>query len=437
MIIHLKLGPFMAYPCHSYMEFINGQCTSTLIDNASSYGHCLTNINNNENNGSPGKTITCPIRLGLDSEQDYKMNSLLNTDQNAFNISKMPYFLQTNDRSPYCNYHYNVKLLFQSRKLHGKNYRTLPRNSNNYEWPFNGKLHSVIVGTRNRITMETFLKQANFHTEQTGWTTVTDNEVIIDEFNMLASGGDLGKLLRLELDWRNQASQIQRSLATMQTKTLKRFLSQRHGFESTASSLMANNFLNDIHHYHQQQPQRTFYSNQTSTVGNQPNLFKHWPGPIMLNDLILMKSSASASSYDAQPPLSNEMLTLTKSDPAEQITPKLWAIVVHKLETNEQSVFCVTDKPIQEMFQTKRLSKSFTLLTTYTLDLNRNDNGINSTSTLSSSSPPSSPTSTSSTLSSATTSSTSVSGISGNTVAHPGSIVSIVSNVCRKIYFET
>ena len=418
----------MGFPCQNYDEFINGQCTSMIADHYN-YQYC---IEKPMKKSLPSTMMMmnytkCPIRLGPNSIVDYKANNIeMFNDENFskirnFNISKFVYFLQTNDKQPFCHYHYNIKLIYQLQKnyrfqpkqqqqqfRHGSTWRTF------FDWPFNSKLNLAIIGSRNRITSEFFLKQDHFKEIKSSLpsSTITsfvnkkfDNKQtssssssMLTEFNVLISGGDLGKLLRIELDWRTTSSQIQRSLTTMPTKTLKKFISQLSNSETIP---LLPSFLNELQRIslNVNQSQMLMFSQQQQQ--HQTNTFNKYRNNLAGIDMILGKTfdhnqqqqqnelTSSILSSMSIPTTTTAMKTTTKQkDYSINQQPLLRAIIVKKLETNEQTIFCTNEKEMNEIFQssatttakksssstTTSMFKSITLMATKSLNNNNNKN---------------------------------------------------------------
>ncbi|KAH9421141.1 hypothetical protein DERP_010081 [Dermatophagoides pteronyssinus] len=359
--------PFMGFPCQNYDEFINGQCTSMIADHYN-YQYC---IEKPMKKSLPSTMMMmnytkCPIRLGPNSIVDYKANNIeMFNDENFskirnFNISKFVYFLQTNDKQPFCHYHYNIKLIYQLQKnyrfqqpkqqqqqfRHGSTWRTF------FDWPFNSKLNLAIIGSRNRITSEFFLKQDHFKEIKSSLPLSTITPFVNK------NGGDLGKLLRIELDWRTTSSQIQRSLTTMPTKTLKKFISQLSNSETIP---LLPSFLNELQRIslNVNQSQMLMFSQQQQQ--HQTNTFNKYRNNLAGIDMILGKTfDHNQQQQQQQNELTSSILssmsiptatTTKQKDYSINQQPLLRAIIVKKLETNEQTIFCTNEKEMKEIFQ--------------------------------------------------------------------------------------
>ena len=118
----------MAFHCLNYEEFSSGRCTKDR-------NPCLVNTSNNS--GSDGKELQC-LRMGFNSDIGWKNTNQLNDDSEAGirtigrtntgvsaaqnngqtsrpTSSGLMYFLQTSDQTPYCRYHYRIKLRLKTR----------------------------------------------------------------------------------------------------------------------------------------------------------------------------------------------------------------------------------------------------------------------------------------------------------------------------------
>ncbi|UXI18070.1 nose resistant to fluoxetine protein 6-like [Sarcoptes scabiei] len=447
--------PFMAFPCHNYEDFIKGKCFA--MDSLEIYDYCFAHHHHHHHQqqqeqgqyrsiflpNSTSNAIACPIRLGLESENDYRVSQeirkkleehLQQPNRNSERIkthhhhhhhqfepqstnssdqiilsnnrsnsiyyqqhqhlnhhpSKTVYFLQTSEKSPYCQNHYLVRLVFYKQKNRSIDSVDSPffLNMNTYQyhhhqqqqqqqrkrsrfrpsssfsssstsptttsssspsllWPMMEKIQLTVVGTLNRISKEFHLKEIDLlnyttirrpsitrqqqqqqkkfldslldnktssSTSSTILTTSSSSSSSLTsiEYAVMISGGDLGKLLRIELEWRHNGPNqvLQRSIGltnSIQTnKTIRKLLAQLSGLETSSASsttmtttaALWQNFLqefsrhfnvNQSNNHHFNHHHQSHNQNQQSQTIPLMNLLRSLPSSLMMNDETQMK----------------------------------------------------------------------------------------------------------------------------------------------------
>ena len=360
----------MAFPCRNYDDFTSGQCTKQLIDQ-----HYTSQCFGQHHLMMSDNVTACPIRLGLESSLDYRQH-LKRLPQSSSPTSgstqsaSLTYFMQTADRVPFCHYHYQVtvfvRLINPVRMTHHFLGRQLT--IDNMITVLNGKLILNIVGTRNRALTEIAFKIPDSKENGDEIDSNKDIGQITKELYGLISTGDLGDILRIELEWRPLNS-MARPLIPMQSRALRRWLSQLSSLESPIP-----NVLGDI--------QRAFNINGTQLPGIVPHSSHNWPSHNNMNDIVHTKASSSSLS-SLMPTSSRSSTDHNPSMPIEsneqiETIPLLDAIVVTHLDIGKQRVFCVTENPLRMIFSAKPLSRIGTLIVSTLIDL-KLDNSLQST----------------------------------------------------------
>ncbi len=334
------------------------------------------------------------------------------------------YFLQTSDRPPFCQYHYDLKVVLrvsqlQQRMMQRSSGGFLSSRSSSSSHLYNdnsvllsGRLQVTVVGSRGRtVTEVSFNKQASSaadHNENGGSQGGNDNTERMSgghsyhhlkEVNILFSDADLGTVLRLELEWRPFSTSsplspftspvvsslsprpqlILANLQQIQSRALRRWLPQSMALSATnqlAESLGSSGnggggLLNEL--------QRTLASsgliNATSLQATTSQLLSAWTSggggqSAHLSENNHHGKSLSSSEAAAAPSFQNageaaapaitsktKSKTLAETPPLTSTTtysslPLLEALVLTKLETGEQQVFCTSEEPsLRMLFQ--------------------------------------------------------------------------------------
>ena len=349
----------MAFPCSNYEDFTSGQCTWQLIKQ-SYYRSCI--------DPQPAiVTITtnmtaCPIRLGLESELDYRKQQLArltpSSEDHRQASSGLVYFMQTADRMPFCHYHYDLTLVLRTNLYHYKrNYRTRKFSENNSVL-LNGRLEISLIGMRSRTSLEVVFKHGEVSEGRIGGGSKDSNigeKVSFKEYHLMVSYADLGSIHRIELEWR-PSSLIQPilPLISKQPRSLRRWLPQLSNLENSLP-----NVLSEL--------QRTLSVN-ASHLHAQTSLLLNWPNP--LNDFIHSKNGhgeyRSGTESNLNPTIKESTAGSAVTVPVASTTatlPLLEAVIITKLETGERQLFCANEPALRTIFQNKPISRTGVLIT--------------------------------------------------------------------------
>jgi len=270
----------------------------------------------------------CPIRLGFESELDYRQQAArLTTAQSNERHSGLVYFLQTADRAPFCHHHYHVTVVLGATP---PRYSRKFRNRQLTDSALNGRLYLNMVGTRSRTVVEILFKKPDTsegtgNAERKG----REEEAKFKEHHAMFSDTELGNILRVELDWR-PATPMQRPL--MQSRALRRWFSQLSALENSIP-----NVLNEL--------QRTLNVNATQLQAHTSHLLG-WTS--QLTDLPSKghtSEQTAASSFTPVEPAG--------SGQKETGAPLLEAIILTRMETGERQVFCASEVALKTIFQPK------------------------------------------------------------------------------------
>ena len=320
----------MAFPCRNYEDFSSGQCTNQLME------HHYDSVCFDQQPAIVTNLTTCPIRLGLNSELDYKRQLERLNNDNDHRDAGLVYFLQTADKAPFCKYHYELKVILRvSPHRYVRKFRKFAIGDNSAL--LNGRLYVTVVGSRSRTVVEMAFKQNDNTAEMADSNERTGTEAIqLKEHQILISEPDFGDMLRLELEWRPYNNPIQRPLK--QTRALRRWLPQLATLETSIP-----NVLNEL--------QRTLNVNASHLQAHTSHLLG-WPSQ-QLNDIIHPKNAAEPVSFAPPEPISAKV---------KEIPPFLEALVITKLETGEKDVFCASEPEMKMIFQPKHFVRNGILI---------------------------------------------------------------------------
>lgn len=290
----LHTGPFMAYACRSYEDLLSGQCIGQLLHE--------TNCHHSN------QTTGCPIRMGLNSFLDYERQ---HTTTNVTSEGLI-YFLQTNDRPPFCQYHYSITLAL--RILGPPRYYRGYRSRSFVDWLSSGKLYVDVVGTRARAQGEIDLKEANLSQMGHTWLDRLTSDQLVSHHYQLTST-DLGRILRVELEWRPTGP----SQRTLNPKTLRRWLPPFSVIELSSMSLLPSVF-GDI--------QRSL--NTTNS-----------PYRTLSNEIVQSLHTGKLSlEMITKPPLVKQR---------SMWRPLLEAVIIGNAEHYRRDIFCVHERPVRAL----------------------------------------------------------------------------------------
>lgn len=385
----------MAYPCRSYEEFELGHCTSRqyswsdyprqcgllaeytyppatrrpVISPISAPGanqtKLLTPLPSALSGNLPATFTSCPIRMGLETEDDYYYNQLMTnlasrganqmSDQssgeksNVIPVSnQLYYFLQTNDRHSFCQYHYEIRLvvMFSQHRLF-RAYRSFSLDN----WVLNGRLTITLVGSRHRCTKEIVLKQHDSH----DGTRKTDRvgNVNLKEYTFLVADKKLGTIVRIELEWR-PSQQAQRSLMLMQSKAMRRWWPQLTSLESSSISLLPS-VLNEL--------QKTINATSSNLIPSSPvNLSPNWLNDILKNIKNDQSLATPTTSTTASKGETINHTTTKYNTNSPLVLSTIEGVLITQLETGKRLTFCANEIEARTLFQTKSNHKSIVLL---------------------------------------------------------------------------
>lgn len=327
----------MAFPCTNYDDFTSGQCTWQLMEQYY-YRQCF------DAQARVAHNLTaCPIRLGLDSELDYRHQLAtlsLHPDQPT---PGLVYFLQTANRPPFCHYHYDLTLVLRASLLrYLRNLRTRQIASDNSVL-LNGRLDVNLIGSRGRTVTEVVFKHGEAGEVVGSNDRSSEATLPLKEYHLMLSDADLGTIHRIELHWRPAASiqPMMKPLMPKQTRALRRWLPQLSSLEGSLPSMLS-------------ELQRTL-NVSTSQLQAQTSHLLGWPTQ-QLNDIIHPKSGSESSGT----------LPFVESSPTPNLSetpPLLEAVILTRLETGERQVFCANEVALKTIFQSKSLVRSGLLIT--------------------------------------------------------------------------
>lgn len=266
------------------------------------------------------------------------------------------YFLQTADRAPFCHYHYDLTALLRvSLHRYVRNFRSRQFTIGDNAVLLNGgRLYVTVVGTKGRVVAELSFKQTTDNAGSGSADTAEGNDRIsgsavnelplqLKEQNILFSETDLGDILRLELYWRPYNPPMQRPLMQMQSRAFRRWLPQLSTLEMSIPSV-----LNEL--------QRTLNVNASQVVQAHASHLLSWSS--QLPEILQPKGH--------QPELMSNSLTGETPNQqtwsAKEAMPLLEALMITKLETGEQYVFCADEPAMRMLFQSKPFSKTGILI---------------------------------------------------------------------------
>lgn len=322
----------MGFACSNYEQFLSGQCTAQLLDD-NRYQFCFGPDSNNT------AYRHCPIRMGLNSIDDYRR--LFGDVSNV--TDSLVYFMQTNDRTPFCQFHYNVKLIirFNVPPRYYRGYRS--RSLMAGDWFSNGKLLVNIVGTRGKANEEIELKSDSSENINS----IIDNTGSwIKDYDFLLSNVDIGTILRVELEWKVSTPSQRSLMMPVQTKALRRWLPQ---LPELSSVLVLPTVLGDL--------QRTLNATSQTVSGPLRSLSNQ------LNEIINSQPYGAINKMSKQLPVEYGPLIKTEMSWNHRTPkPQLDAVTITKLETNHQKVYCVTENEIQTLFLPKRTNEPNTAI---------------------------------------------------------------------------
>lgn len=376
----------MAFPCKSYADFASGQCTGRLNDDTNYHQQCrskhITSPGNPSTEGNQTHVaMACPVRLGLESRQDYVQNAnersqpLPDSADVDPKLTPLVYFLQTNDKLPFCHFHYEVRIVlkFTTHLKHYRSYRSRQFALDN--WMSSGKLTLTVVGSRSRFTTDVQLKQSDFDE--------TKSSGNLRQYTLLVAHSDLGQVLRVELEWRPSAPTTQRSLALIQSRAVRRWLPQ-FGMADTALPNVIADFQRSM--INGSQIALNLGSSLLNSHGNEMMAKSDAPSlatPAALSSgvqasvhsVFPMPSSPSApsavdnpnaealSQSAASPPSSqNYVSSSAKFAGGDSNVPIFEAVIITKLESDTSQVFCTKESKIKSLFQAARGSAKIAIL---------------------------------------------------------------------------